>query len=168
MCTVRSGICVHSCERVSGIDGEERNLSSFSLSLSLCLSIFFFVFFSLERRREKEFEILSHTHAHIHSLLLSCLYTCYRQYIVLWNFRIVESNEPRRRRQRHNREKKRERERETYKMDNDDVDGVGSGWENEQWRSSNWTERKNDGWIKGLCRVRETKRTLVRKRVRCQ
>jgi hypothetical protein len=30
-------------------------------------------------------------------------------------------------------------------MDNDDVDGVGSGWENEQWRSSNWTSELMDG-----------------------
>jgi hypothetical protein len=55
MCNVRSSICVHSCEKVNGIDGEERNLSSLSLSPSLR-----FFFFSLSSG-EKEFEILSHT-----------------------------------------------------------------------------------------------------------
>jgi hypothetical protein len=40
-------------------------------------------------------------------------------------------------------ESKRMRERETRKMDNDDV----SDWKNEQWRSSSWIERENDGWL---------------------
>jgi hypothetical protein len=40
-------------------------------------------------------------------------------------------------------ESKRIRERETHKMDNDDV----SDWKNEQWRSSSWIERENDGWL---------------------
>ena len=39
MCTVRFGVCVHSCEQVSGIDGEERNLSSLSLFFPLSLSL---------------------------------------------------------------------------------------------------------------------------------
>jgi len=110
MCTVRFGICVHSCEQVSGMDGEERNLS-FSFSLFLFLLFFFFFFFVFlfslspfhERRRERVWNSLSlaYTHAYtLHCLLLSCLYTYYRQHIVLWNFRIEESNEPRRRRQR--------------------------------------------------------------------
>ena len=52
MCTRRFGVCVHSCEQVSGIDGEERNLSPF-LSFSLPFSN------GDEREGEKEFEILS-------------------------------------------------------------------------------------------------------------
>ncbi len=83
MCTVRFDICVHSCERVSGMDGEERNLSSLSLTLSFFLLLIFFL--SSEEEGEKEFEILSHirAHTHTHYLMLSCLYTCYRQHIVL-------------------------------------------------------------------------------------
>ena len=35
-------------------------------------------------------------------------------------------------------------------MDNDDVDGVGNDWENEKWRSSNWIEQENDGWLEAF------------------
>ena len=69
MCTVRSGICVHSCERVSGMDGEERNLSS----LSRCFSFFLLRIFFLSSE-EKEFEILSHirTHTYIYIYTTYC------------------------------------------------------------------------------------------------
>lgn len=102
-------VCTFVWENERRIDGGERNLSSLPFSHFLPLSLLFssLLFFILERR-EREFEILSHIYArtHTHYLLLSCLYTCYRQYIVLWNFRIVESNEPRRRRQRQLKERK--------------------------------------------------------------
>jgi hypothetical protein len=71
MCTVRSGICVHSCERVSGMDGEERNLSSLSLSLPFFFFLLRIFFLSSE---EKEFEILSHTRTHTHTTYCSLAY----------------------------------------------------------------------------------------------
>ena len=75
MCTVRFGICVHSCEQVSGIDGEERNLSSLSLIFS---SSFFFLSLSLslllflERAREKVWNSLSFAHIHIYICTSYC------------------------------------------------------------------------------------------------
>ncbi len=71
MCTVRSGICVHSCERVSGMDGEERNLSSLSLSLPFFFFLLRIFFLSSE---EKEFEILSHTRTHTQLIALLPIY----------------------------------------------------------------------------------------------
>lgn len=78
MCTVHFGICVHSCEQVSGINVEERNLSSLSFFHSIlpfsvpffpCCSIFFLCLsfstclsIAFTSNEEKEFEILSHTH----------------------------------------------------------------------------------------------------------
>jgi hypothetical protein len=70
MCTVRSDRCVHSCERVSGIDGEERNLSSLSRSLFAFLFFLLRIFFSLERR-ERVWNSLSY--ARTHTLLIALL-----------------------------------------------------------------------------------------------
>ena len=77
MCTVRSGICVHSCERVSGIDGEERNLSSLSLPLSLpfyfLLRIFFLEWRTVRERKSLKFSLIR-THTHTHTTCCSLAY----------------------------------------------------------------------------------------------
>ena len=87
MCNVRFGIRVHSCEQVSGIDGENEIyllflffyfsffFFFFSFSRSLALSLSLPPSLSFTSEEEKEFEILSHsrTHTHIHALLAALL-----------------------------------------------------------------------------------------------
>ena len=83
MCTVRFDLCVHSCKQVSGIDGEERNLSSFSLIFFSFFFFFFVLFFSFsfslslslsraEKRKSLKFSLVR-THTYIYALLIALL-----------------------------------------------------------------------------------------------
>ena len=78
MCTVRFGICVHSCEQVNEMDGEERNLSSLSLPLSFfspfSLSLSVSLLLSSERGRERVWNSLSFAHIHTRSACCSLAY----------------------------------------------------------------------------------------------
>ncbi len=124
MCTVRSGICVHSCEK-SERDRWRRTKSIFSLSLP-----FYFllrIFFLSSGEKEKEFEILSRTRAH--TACCSLAYILAIDSTSSFEISELQSQTSLEDDGNDNREKKKieRRERETYKMDNDDVDGVGSG-----------------------------------------
>ena len=158
MCTVRFGLCVHSCEQVSEMDGEERNLSSLSLSLSLSLfflPLSFSPSLSRANEEEKEFEILSRSRTRSACCSLAYIYllsTVHRP-MKFQNRGVKRAEkttattiENEREREMRDGEKRRERERErqTPKMDNDDV----SHWKNEQWRSrlAELNERMMDGW----------------------
>jgi hypothetical protein len=69
MCTVRFDICVHSCERVSGMDGEERNLSSLSLSHPFFFLLILIFFLSSGEEGERKSLKFSLTYARAHTLL---------------------------------------------------------------------------------------------------